>query len=105
MAMDMRGSLNVSKFYKAGSNAPRFYGRCVINGVTYNLKGWDKQGKDGPWISLLFEPMCEQDDFEQCAPKKASLFSTPDEPQSLKKPKYSNKPYLTDDGELPDEPF
>lgn len=89
MAMDMRGSLNVSKFYKAGSNAPRFYGRCVINGVTYNLKGWDKQGKDGPWISLLFEPICEQDDFEQCAPKKASLFSTPDEPQPVKKQKLS----------------
>lgn len=102
MAMDMRGSLNVSKFQK-GNNSPRFYGRCIINGETFNIKGWEKEGKDGPWVSLLFEPLDSGEDFEQCAPRPSAhgVFSS----TSDKKPKYSNKPYLTDDGELPDEPF
>ena len=86
MAMEMRGSLNVSKFQK-GNNSPRFYGRCIISGETFNIKGWEKEGKDGPWVSLLFEPLDTQDDFEQCAPRQKGLFSTPDEPQPVKKQK------------------
>lgn len=88
MAMNMRGSLNVSKFQKPGSNSPRFYGRCIIDGKTYNIKGWEKEGRDGPWISILFEPLEEkqEEEFEQCVPKKPGLFSNnitsemPDEP-------------------------
>jgi len=75
MAMDMRGTLNVSKFQKT-PDQPRFYGKCLINGVEYSLKGWEKEGRDGlPWISLLFEG--GDDGFEQAAPKKASLFTQP----------------------------
>lgn len=78
MAMDMRGTLNVSKFQK-GNNQPRFYGRCVINGTTYNMKGWEKEGRDGPWISILFEPLATQDDFTSPELKKPSVFSQPGE--------------------------
>jgi len=76
MAMDMRGSLNVSKFQKGG-NSPRFYGRCLIEGVTYNMKGWEKEGKDGPWISLMFEPLNEVDDFTSPELKKPEDCSLP----------------------------
>lgn len=71
MAMEMRGSLNVSKFQKTPQQ-PRFYGSAIINGVEYELKGWEKVNTKGePWISLLFEQKGEQ--FEQCKPQ--SLFS------------------------------
>ncbi len=69
MAMEMRGSLNVSKFYR-NANQPRFYGKALINGVEYELKGWEKVNDKGePWISLLFE-----EPFEQVAPTQ--IFST-----------------------------
>ena len=54
MAMEMRGSLNLSQFYTK-PNQPKFYGRALINGKTYEIKGWEKDGPRGPWISLMFE--------------------------------------------------
>lgn len=54
MAMELRGSLNLSKFQKKPEQ-PKYYGRAMIGGVEYELKGWEKTGPNGPWISLLFE--------------------------------------------------
>jgi len=54
MAMELRGSLNVSAFQKKPEQ-PKYYGRAMINGVEYELKGWEKDGSKGKWISLLFE--------------------------------------------------
>lgn len=75
MAMDMRGSLNVSKFQKTPQQ-PRFYGRALINGVQFDIKGWEKDGKDGPWISLLFEETGEEFD-QKPQTQKQGLFSKP----------------------------
>lgn len=56
MAMEMRGSLNLSKYYTK-PNQPKYYGKALINGVEYTLKGWEKvRGDTGEvWISLMFE--------------------------------------------------
>lgn len=54
MAMEMRGSLNLSKFRNT-PNQPTYYGKCLINGVEYHVKGWEKENNGQPWISLLFE--------------------------------------------------
>ena len=35
MAMELRGALNFSKYYKPGSNQPKFYGKALIEGVEY----------------------------------------------------------------------
>ena len=76
MAMDMRGSLNVSKFQKTPQQ-PRFYGKAMINGVNFDIKGWEKEGKDGPWISLLFEETGEEFEQKKSEPDKQGLFSKP----------------------------
>ena len=73
MAMEMRGSLNVSG-YQTKPTQPRFYGTCLIDGVEYKIKGWEKNGPRGPWISLLFEnPNIEVVQFENSTP---AIFST-----------------------------
>ena len=54
MAMEMRGSLGLSKYYTK-PNQPKFYGKALINGVNYEIKGWEKDSPDGKWISLCFE--------------------------------------------------
>ena len=72
MAMEMRGSLNVSSFKKTEAQ-PGFYGRALINGVEYNIKGWEKEGKNGPWISLLFEDPA--DGFDEKPKRNSGIFS------------------------------
>lgn len=62
MAMELRGSLNLSK-YRTKPTQPRFYGRALINGKEYKIKGWEKTGAEGPWISLLFEEPESEDTF------------------------------------------
>lgn len=57
-AMELRGSLNLSKFYTA-PNKPKYYGKALIEGVEYQIKGWEKEGPKGVWISLLFEDPAE----------------------------------------------
>jgi hypothetical protein len=54
MAMEMRGSLGLSKYFTK-PNQPKFYGKCLIDGVAYEIKGWEKDGPEGKWISLCFE--------------------------------------------------
>lgn len=56
MAMDMRGALNLSKYYTR-SEQPKYFGKALINGVEYVLKGWEKVNPNSGevWISLLFE--------------------------------------------------
>lgn len=63
MAMEMRGSLNLSKFYNPGTNQPKFYGKALIGGKEHVLKGWEKVRQDTGevWISLLFETAQEAD--------------------------------------------
>ena len=73
--MELRGALRVSKFKKTDAQ-PKYYGSAEINGKTYALKGWEKQGKDGMWISILFE---EPEDDEEFAPTpKGKPRSVPD---------------------------
>ena len=69
MVMEMRGSLNLSAYYMRPEQ-PKYYGRALINGVEYNLKGWEKEGPKGVWISLLFEDQAavEQRRSEEFAP-------------------------------------
>ena len=69
MAMEMRGSLNLSAYYTR-KEQPKYYGRALINGVEYKLKGWEKEGPKGVWISLLFEDQTtvEQRRSEEFAP-------------------------------------
>lgn len=75
MAMNMRGSLNVSKFQKTPAQ-PRFYGKALIHGVSYDIKGWEKETNGEPWISLLFEdPLHGQPVPETKKIKKPSIFS------------------------------
>ena len=78
MAMEMRGSLNLSAYYTR-KEQPKYYGRALINGVEYNLKGWEKVRADTGevWISLLFE------DPAQEAERNASEFA----PAPKKQPK------------------
>jgi len=72
MAMELRGSLNLSKYFKLSSNQPKFYGKALINGVEYTLKGWEKVRQDTGevWISLLFEDPADQEEklAEEFAP-------------------------------------
>ena len=72
MAMEMRGSLNLSAYYMRPEQ-PKYYGRALINGVEYNLKGWEKEGPKGVWISLLFE------DPTTVEKKRSAEFSRTDE--------------------------
>ena len=58
-AMELRGSLNLSAYYTR-KEQPKYYGRALINGVEYNLKGWEKEGPKGVWISLLFEDPAQE---------------------------------------------
>ena len=87
MAMEMRGSLNLSAYYTR-KEQPKYYGRALINGVEYNLKGWEKEGPKGVWISLLFE---DQTTVEQ---RRSEEFA----PTPKKQPKYTpNYKDLDDD--------
>lgn len=88
-AMELRGSLNLSKFYTA-PNKPKYYGKALIEGVEYQIKGWEKVRADTGevWISLLFE------DPAQEAERHASEFA----PAPKKQPKYTpNYKDLDDD--------
>ncbi len=78
MAMNMRGSLNVSQYQKTPAQ-PRFYGKALIHGVEYVIKGWEKESDRGPWISLLFEDPLHGDPAAPAATvaAKPSVFSKP----------------------------
>lgn len=76
MAMEMRGSLNLSTFYKR-ADQPKYYGRALINGVEYDIKGWEKDGLKGKWVSLLFEDPADkqkqrEDEFAPAPKEKPS---------------------------------
>ena len=79
MAMEMRGSLNLSAYYTR-KDQPKYYGKALINGVEYTLKGWEKEGPKGVWISLLFE------DPTQEAERHASEFAPAPKKQSKRDP-------------------
>jgi hypothetical protein len=76
--MELRGALNLSKYYRE-PNQPRFYGRALINGILYDLKGWEKTNAQGePWISLLFEireQFVVEESTKPVAPSR--MFETP----------------------------
>jgi hypothetical protein len=75
--MNMRGSLNVSRYQKSAAQ-PRFYGKALIHGVEYTIKGWEKENAQGPWISLLFEdPLHGEPTEEAPAAPRLSVFSKP----------------------------
>lgn len=74
--MNMRGSLNVSKFQKTPAQ-PRFYGKATIHGVEYTIKGWEKDSPSGPWISLMFEDPLHGNPDKPTPPVTDGLFSAP----------------------------
>lgn len=98
MAMDMRGSLNLSKFYTK-SNQPKFYGKAMVEGKEYLVKGWEKIRSDTGevWVSLLFEPTEIVDDFTSPELKKPTPYSTPSTPQHIKKIKPVKQPEWRED--------
>lgn len=103
MAMEMRGALNLSKYYKPGSNQPRFYGRVLINGKTYNLKGWEKSGPEGPWISLMVEDPEGDNGFSDPTQKADSLFSSEQAKPKVNQAKKNYEPtaYELEMGDVP----
>lgn len=92
MAMELRGSLNLSKFERK-PNQPKYYGKCLIKGVEYRLKGWEKVRQDTGevWISLLFE------DPEAEAERLAEEFAP--EPKPAKKRSYIQGELELEDGD------
>ena len=40
---------------KGNENAPDYNGTANIDGTTYRLSGWIKEGKSGKWMSLKVE--------------------------------------------------
>lgn len=50
---EKKGTLG-ENLYKEHDKHPDMKGRCTINGVDYNISGWMKQGKTGPFYSLSF---------------------------------------------------
>ena len=80
MAMEMRGSLNLSKYYTK-PNQPKFYGKALIEGVEYIVKGWEKVRQDTGevWISLLFEDPAQEAErhAQEFAPAPKKLPSKP----------------------------
>lgn len=57
MAMNMRGSLNVSRFQKTPAQ-PRFYGKALIHGVEYTVKGWEKDSPTAPGSRSCLKTPC-----------------------------------------------
>lgn len=96
MAMEMRGSLNLSKYYTK-SNQPKYYGKALINGVEYTLKGWEKvRGDTGEvWVSLLFEDPATE------AERNASEFA----PAPKEKPRSTGREPVNTDWIDDDIPF
>jgi len=45
---------------KRGENSPDYGGTCMVNGIEYRVSGWRKDGKKGPFVSLAFRPMREE---------------------------------------------
>lgn len=79
MAMELRGSLGLSKYHTKPSQ-PKFYGRALIEGVDYEIKGWEKvtPGTGEIWISLCFEEKKSEREQvekrrEEFAPSKARV--------------------------------
>ncbi len=44
---------------KKSDRHPDYEGSALINGVACWVKGWDKEGQRGPWVSLSFTPKDE----------------------------------------------
>lgn len=55
MSRDNSGSMSKNK-RKEKDNHPDLKGKATIAGVEYWISGWKKDGDDGPWLSLAFEP-------------------------------------------------
>ena len=50
---ELKGTLG-ENLYKKQDKEPDMKGRCMINGVNYNISGWIKEGNNGPFYSLSF---------------------------------------------------
>lgn len=46
---------------KRSEKSPDFKGRITIEGKEYWLSGWDRDGRNGPFISLSVEPKLARD--------------------------------------------
>ena len=50
---ELKGTLG-ENLYKKADKEPDMKGKCQINGTNYNISGWLKEGKTGPFYSLSF---------------------------------------------------
>jgi len=100
--MNNRGTLNVSKF-QTKANQPRFYGRANINGVAYELKGWEKTTPSGePWISILFEETGEEFESAKATPTTQSSVFSQAAIKPVRRPATAVQPSLIDmDDDIP----
>jgi len=100
--MNKRGTLNVSKF-QTKPNQPRFYGRASLNGVMYELKGWEKTSPSGePWISILFEEAGEEFESAKATPATQSSMFSQGTITPVRRP-ITATPHILDDDD--DNPF
>lgn len=50
---EMSGVL--SKYEGSSDKSPNYKGTCTIDGKTFSISGWIKQGSNGPFLSLAFD--------------------------------------------------
>lgn len=50
---ELKGTLG-ENLYKKNESHPDMKGKCQIEGQEYNISGWLKEGKTGPFYSLSF---------------------------------------------------
>lgn len=52
---------------KSSDKQPDWKGDVDLNGVTYELAGWEKEGRNGTFLSLKIQPKQErkQDDYQR----------------------------------------
>lgn len=59
MARDNSGSLRKNE-QRTTDKHPNAKGKALVGGVWYWVSAWTNQGDDGPWQSLAFEEMTEE---------------------------------------------
>jgi len=57
---------------KRGDKSPDYGGTCMVDGIEYRVSGWRKEGKSGPFLSLAFRPMREEQKPEKSRPSPDS---------------------------------
>lgn len=69
MKRDNSGSIGKNKRKEKDSH-PDLKGQAVIGGTEYWISGWRKEGDDGAWYSLAFEPKQAEKQKQERRPAK-----------------------------------